>query len=59
MHNLHYLLNLMDLARKAIIEDRFPAFIKGFFATLYRERNAYPSWAVGALRDVGVDLLED
>ncbi|KAI9839168.1 MAG: hypothetical protein M1819_003161 [Sarea resinae] len=59
LHNVHYLLSLMRAARTAIIEDRFPAFLKQFFGRLYPEKSMYPSWAVGALRGVGVDLLAD
>lgn len=59
MHNVHYQLSLMGKARQAIIEDRFPAFIKSFFAGLYADKNDYPEWAVGALQRVGVDLLAE
>ncbi|RAH52927.1 hypothetical protein BO85DRAFT_442749 [Aspergillus piperis CBS 112811] len=42
MHNVHYLLSLMGLARQAIIEDRFPAFLRNFFGKLYGEKTDYP-----------------
>ncbi|KAF7861630.1 uncharacterized protein EAF02_010584 [Botrytis sinoallii] len=59
MHNVWYQLELMRNARKAIIEDRYPAFIKKFFADLHGgEKSKYPDWAVEALRTVGVDLME-
>lgn len=48
----------MDAIRQAIIEDRFPAFLREFFAKLYGAKTNYPGWAVDALRRVGVDLLE-
>jgi tRNA-guanine family transglycosylase len=58
MHNVHYQLNLMKCARAAIIEDRYPRFLKDFFHKLYNgEKDKYPQWAVDALRGVGVDLL--
>jgi len=57
MHNVHYQLNLMRLAREAIMEDKYPAFIRDFFARLYDEKSKYPEWAVHALRGVGVDLM--
>lgn len=57
MHNVHYLLSLMKSAREAIIEDRYPAFLKSFFGKLYDDRTKFPEWAVVALRSVGVDLL--
>lgn len=60
MHNVHYLLNLMRNIRSSIIEDRFPAFLKSYFSTLYAgDKNKYPAWAVEALRGVGVDLMVD
>jgi tRNA-guanine family transglycosylase len=60
MHNVHYQLNLMRLAREAILEDRYPQFVKDFFSKLYDGRKEkYPEWAVGALKGVGVDLLID
>jgi queuine tRNA-ribosyltransferase catalytic subunit len=57
MHNVHYQLTLMKNARQAIIEDRYPAFLKEFFGNLYDDKSKYPQWAVDALRGVGVDLL--
>ncbi|KAH7070997.1 tRNA-guanine(15) transglycosylase-like protein, partial [Paraphoma chrysanthemicola] len=58
MHNVHYQLNLMRLAREAILEDRYPQFVKDFFGKLYDwKKEKYPEWAVTALQGVGVDLL--
>lgn len=60
MHNVHYLLNLMRSIRTSIIEDRFPAFLKSYFSTLYAgDKERYPGWAVEALKGVGVDLTVD
>ena len=60
MHNVHYLLDLMRQIRESIIEDRFPGFLKAYFAKLYAgDKDKYPRWAVDALRGVGVDLMED
>ncbi|KAK8042624.1 queuine tRNA-ribosyltransferase [Apiospora phragmitis] len=59
LHNVWYQLNLMGEVRDAIIADRYPAFIRQFFANLYPNKADYPEWAVGALRGVGVDLFED
>ena len=56
IHNVWYQLNLMREIREAVLEDRFPAFIAEFFANLYPDRSKYPSWAVQALKGVGVDL---
>lgn len=59
IHNVFYQLNLMKGVREAIIENRFPAFVKSFFGGLYADKRDYPSWAVGALKGVGVDLMEE
>jgi queuine tRNA-ribosyltransferase catalytic subunit len=59
IHNVWYQLALMRRVRAAIIEDRYPAFLKEFFSDLYGgDRSKYPDWAVDALRGVGVELLE-
>jgi tRNA-guanine family transglycosylase len=55
IHNVHYQLNLMAEARTAIIEDRYPAFVKDFFAKLYVDK-PNPLWAVDALKRVGINL---
>ncbi|KAL1954020.1 hypothetical protein VTO42DRAFT_1841 [Malbranchea cinnamomea] len=59
MHNVHYLLSLTGSARQAIIEDRYPAFLRDFFRKLYRDPSNFPQWVVDALRGVGVDLLAE
>ena len=59
MHNVHYLLYLMSQVRTAIIEDRYPAFLRGYFDRLYSGNTTrIPQWAITALRGVGVDLLD-
>ena len=57
LHNVWYQLHLMADAREAIIADRYPAFVRQFFANLYPDSQSYPSWAVTALQGVGIDLL--
>ncbi|KAL4937980.1 hypothetical protein BDV06DRAFT_215469 [Aspergillus oleicola] len=59
VHNVHYLLNLMGRARQAILDDEFPDFLRSFFTTLYGGKEDIPSWIVGALKGVGVNVLED
>jgi hypothetical protein len=50
----------MRLAREAIMEDRYPQYVKDFFSKLYNgEKRKYPKWAVDALKGVGVHLLEE
>jgi queuine tRNA-ribosyltransferase len=54
------MLKLMGAVRQAIIEDRYPAFLRRFFSNIYNgDKTKYPEWAIGALRGVGTDLLED
>ena len=50
------MLQLMGQARTAIVEDRYPEFIKEFFTNIYSRREDFPSWAVNALKGVGVEL---
>ena len=58
MHNVWYQLELMRGVRQAIVEDRYPAFLRRFFSDLYEgDSKKYPEWAVDALKGVGVDLL--
>jgi len=59
LHNIAYQHRLMKGAREAILEDRFPKYLKTFFKRFYHDGSNYPSWAVDALRSVGVDILED
>jgi len=47
----------MGRARQAIIEGRFPEYLKLFFSQYFGDAG-YPEWCVNALRSVGVDLLE-
>ena len=50
----------MRKIREAIIEDRFPALVRQFFADRHdSDKTKYPEWAVEALQTVGVDLMED
>ncbi len=57
LHNVHYLLSLMRAARTAIVEDRYPGFVRRFFADIYGSNpKEYPAWAVTALRMVNIDL---
>ena len=55
MHNVHHLLSLMGQIRTAILEDRYSAFCKEFFAE-YFKGHPPPEWAVDALRGVNIEL---
>jgi tRNA-guanine transglycosylase len=58
IHNVHYLLDLMRRIREAIIADTYPQFLRDYFEVLYAgDKTRYPTWIVGALRSVGVDLM--
>lgn len=47
----------MGRVREAIVEDRYPEFVRGFFGGLYKgNMGKVPGWAVVALRGVGVEL---
>lgn len=60
IHNVAYLLRLMDSARRAVVADRYPEFLKQTFAAWYDgDKSRFPAWAVDALKGVGVDLMED
>ena len=56
IHNVTQQIQLMQLARKAIIEATYPSFLRSWFRVRYQGAE-YPIWAVEALRGVGVDLL--
>ncbi|RMZ81497.1 hypothetical protein DV738_g2290, partial [Chaetothyriales sp. CBS 135597] len=55
MHNVHHMLALMRSVRTAILEDRYPAFVKEFFVRYFPGKPA-PEWAVEALSGVGIAI---
>jgi queuine tRNA-ribosyltransferase len=56
-HNIVFQARLMGLARDAIMEDRYPAYVRSFFECYFGDVG-YPRWCVDALRSVGIDILE-
>ncbi|KAG9316642.1 queuine tRNA-ribosyltransferase [Chiua virens] len=56
-HNLVFQAQVMGGARDAIMEGRFPEYLRTFFRNYFDDRG-YPEWCVNALRSVGVDLLQ-
>jgi queuine tRNA-ribosyltransferase catalytic subunit len=50
------MLQLMKQVQAAILEDRYPEFVRAFFAKIYQRREDFPAWAVNAMSAVGVDL---
>ena len=64
-HNVVFEARLMGGARDAIMEDRFPAYVRDFFDRYFRaaDKNnkttiTYPRWCIDALCSVSIDLLE-
>ena len=49
----------MHQVRQAIVQDEYPHFLKRYFKQIYKTKDKYPTWAVTALKGVGVDLLTD
>lgn len=59
MHNVTFQLRLMAKIRNAIKENKFPQFVHWFFDSYYQgQREKYPSWAINALKSVGINLEE-
>lgn len=65
-HNVVFEARMMGGARDAIMEDRFPSFVRNFFDSYFgtTDKNGepvatYPRWCVDALRSVGIDLMEE
>ncbi|KAF9049762.1 tRNA-guanine(15) transglycosylase-like protein [Panaeolus papilionaceus] len=58
LHNVVFQARVMGEARQAIIDGRFPDYLRAFFAR-YFNNSGYPEWCVNALRSVGVDLTEN
>lgn len=56
LHNVFYQLSLMRQIRQAIIDDRYPAFMRQFFLKLHKESSKVPTWVANALSGVGVDI---
>jgi queuine tRNA-ribosyltransferase catalytic subunit len=50
------MLQLMGQIRAAVLEDRYPDFVRAFFAKIYAHRENFPAWAVNAMSAVGVEL---
>lgn len=46
----------MGLVRAAIIEDRFPQFLKAFLTKYFNGKDKIPGWAKDALRSVNVEI---
>ncbi len=56
VHNVHFQLTLMRRIRTAILENRFPDFVRKFVRDNHPNGDC-PQWARNALKKVGVDIL--
>ncbi|KAJ2163187.1 Queuine tRNA-ribosyltransferase catalytic subunit 1 [Coemansia sp. RSA 552] len=54
VHNIAFQMRLMRDIRQAIVDDRFPQFIRSFMKTRFGK--TVPRWIVDALKAVNVDL---
>ncbi|KAJ2850437.1 Queuine tRNA-ribosyltransferase catalytic subunit 1 [Coemansia brasiliensis] len=54
VHNIAFQMRLMRDIRTAIVEDRYPQFIRSFMKTRFGK--TVPRWIVDALQSVNVDL---
>ncbi|KAJ1902430.1 Queuine tRNA-ribosyltransferase catalytic subunit 1 [Kickxella alabastrina] len=54
IHNIAYQMRLMRDIRQAIVDDRFPEFIREFMSIRFGK--TVPKWIISALQSVNVDL---
>ena len=54
VHNVHFQLRLMKKIRESIVQDKYPEFVKEFVVSNYP--NGCPSWAINALKHVGISV---
>ena len=52
---MHFQLRLMKKIREAILEDKYPEFVRQFVKSNYPDGD-YPAWAVNALKHVGINV---
>lgn len=48
-------MRLMSRIRQAIIEQRFPDFIKEFISIYYQDKDI-PNWIINSLKSVNIEL---
>jgi tRNA-guanine family transglycosylase len=57
VHNVAYQLRIMGEARTAIIEARFPAYVRAFMAAQFpKGAESVPQWVNDALKSVNITL---
>ncbi|KAJ1859277.1 Queuine tRNA-ribosyltransferase catalytic subunit 1 [Coemansia sp. RSA 1822] len=54
VHNIAFQMRLMRDIRQAIVEDRYPQFVRSFIKTRFGK--TVPQWIVDALKSVNIDL---
>ncbi|KAL7636741.1 UNVERIFIED_CONTAM: hypothetical protein RMT77_012495 [Armadillidium vulgare] len=57
IHNITYILKIMEQIRNSIKEGTFVNFVKDFMKSYYKDE-AYPEWVVDALSSVNITLDE-
>jgi len=59
-HNIAYMMYLVRGMRKAIMEDRYPTYVRGFIHDQFRGSDKggqdVPSWVKDALQEAGISL---
>jgi len=55
LHNIHYMMELMRQIRSAIIEARFPEFVRGFLVKQFPD-GQFPAWIRSSLAEAGIDI---
>lgn len=55
VHNLSFMMRLMDRMRQAILNQTFSTFTRKFLTTLY-PRGCPPHWVKDALREAGIEI---
>ena len=56
-HNIAYQMRLMRSMREAINNQTFPDWVRVFFKRQFPAED-YPSWAIDALREAGIELKQ-
>lgn len=56
-HNIAYMMRLVRSMRQAIIDQRYPSFVRQFLTTLFPQKNV-PLWVVDALEAAHMDVKD-
>ena len=58
IHNLAYMMRLVREMRQAVVEGRYPAYVRGFVHNMYHRSADIPGWVVDACGRAGFDVTE-